>query len=201
MTNVYVKDWSLYAAIREAASRRVRIGIDFPADIRAVGSDKLVWVSWDDWTRELFFRFVSELSRSLHATWWGVLVTDPDPEKYFHHHFACYPAILGNELSSHREYLAAIAADPGGNPADAISLNSDTVLLADSSGRWAGYFNRDFGLGVLVTHGTELPAYPYDAFPDPISAASNLLPDEGAHLKSNSAFSQLVSSYSASTAR
>jgi len=201
MTNVYVKDPSLYAAMREAISRRIRVGIDFPADIRSVSPDKIVWVSWDDWTRELFFGFVSELSRSLRATWWGILVTDPDPEKYFHHHFTSYPAILGNELSSPREYLAAIAADPGGSPADAISFNSVRVLVGDSSGQWAGYFNRDFELGVLVLHDVELPPYPYDTFANPVAAASNLLPDEGTHLMSHFAFKQLVSNYGASTAR
>lgn len=201
MTNVYVRDLSQYAAMREAIGRRVRIGIDFPADFRAVRPDKIVWVSWDDWTRELFFSFVSRLSRSLDAQWWGILVTDPDPEKYFHHHFSCYPAILGNELPGPREYLAAIGADPGGSPADAIMHNSRTVLVGDSSGRWAGYFNHDYGLGALVLHDLELPQYPYDAFADPTSAASALLPDEGTHLTSDPAFKQLVKNFSATMAR
>lgn len=200
MKNVYVKDASMYEAMRKALGKRIRIGANFPEDIRASRSDKVIWVSWDDWSRELFFGFASEMSRSLRATWWGVLVTTPDPEKYFHHQFNCYPAILGNELRGPSEYLAAIAADPGRSPADAISFNSITVLAGDSSGQWAGYFNRDFELGLVVTHSTELPPYPYDTFTDPLTAASSLLPDDGAHLKSDSAFRQLFRNFGAATA-
>lgn len=201
MTNVYVKDRSLYLVMREAIGKRIRIGKDFPADVRANRTDKIVWVSWDDWQRGLFFDFVSQLSKALQATWWGITVTDPDPERYFYHHFSCYPAILGNELSTVREYLGAIGADPGGSPADAISHNSVTVLLGDSTAQWAGYFNREYELGVFVLHDMELPPYPYDTFADPVSAALNLLYDDGAHLMSHPEFKQLVSNYGAATAR
>lgn len=197
MTNVYVKDRSLYVRMREAFEKRIRIGMDFPADVRVDRRDSIVWVSSDDWRRGLFFGFISELSRFLHAEWWGVLVMEPDPERYFYHHFSCYPAILGNDFSSQQEYLAAISADPGGSLADSITDNSGVVVAGDGTGRWAAYFNRDFELGVFVLHDMELPPYPYDTFADPVAAASNLLPDDGAHLMSHSEFKQLVSNYSA----
>lgn len=64
------------------------------------------------------------------------IVLRPDPVHYFHRHFNKYPAFEITREDSEQTYLAALNADPGGSPTDAIITNWWTCVIVPPSRKW-----------------------------------------------------------------
>ena len=83
-------------------------------------------------------------------------VIEPDPERYFFHHFGKYPIIEVSVNDSEETFLKAVNEDPGGSPADAIIYNGRVIVVYSDSPVWALYGERDYEFCVAAFAREEL---------------------------------------------
>jgi len=71
------------------------------------------------------------------------IVLDPDPIRYFYPHFHKYPLLEIGSEDSEDDYIAALNADPGTSPADAVGINWSEYVMLPPSKTWFIHTRRD----------------------------------------------------------
>ncbi|CAG4893547.1 hypothetical protein [Paraburkholderia gardini] len=88
-----------------------------------------------------FFQFVRALQDYIGANRYSFafVALRPDPFAYFHDNFDKYPAIVFGSDHNESEYVSALAADPGGSPADALAFNAERYVVFPDGDDWFVY--------------------------------------------------------------
>ncbi|MBE9660561.1 hypothetical protein [Mucilaginibacter myungsuensis] len=73
----------------------------------------------------------------------------PNPEDYFHHHFAKYSIVKVNANLSHDDFWDFLDTDPGNSPADALIFNAETVALYSKESSWGIVGSKDLEIGII----------------------------------------------------
>ncbi len=108
----------------------------------------LFFDSVDIQTQKLF-ELIRHLLAAEGATDFATLVLNPDPYSYFHFHFGKYPGFIHRADNSDDEFFEFMMADPGGNPADAIGVNSYQYVVLPLPGDWILFGDRWWEVGLL----------------------------------------------------
>lgn len=104
-------------------------------------------------SRDFFSAIKSQLSSGLDH--FILVVTEPDPFKYFWKNFNWIPVIIIDQQLDFKDYVRFLNADPGGSPADAIIHNSGRVIVADNNLKMIFMFMRrqEVGIGYFTDPG------------------------------------------------
>jgi hypothetical protein len=79
-----------------------------------------------------------------------VAVLDPDPINYFYHWFGYYNWVKLPVSITGREYFEILDSGPEDSLADAMLINSETVIWMPMSKKWAIWGERSYGVCILA---------------------------------------------------
>lgn len=105
-----------------------------------------------DWTMTRYFwNFVLKpLGNMFEDDYILTTVLDPDPVNYFYHNFGYYNMFKFPLNTAGSDYWKSLESGPVGSPADAILYNSDIVVWAPASAKWAIWGQRSYEICILA---------------------------------------------------
>lgn len=118
--------------------------------VAAIESNKAIFFDSSDICTMRYHNFLRALLTERGEVEFAALVLRPDPETYFYHHFARYPAFIFGPDHSDKDFVVSLNSDPGGSLADAFDANSERYIVFPLSGEWAIYADRHQELSAMA---------------------------------------------------
>ena len=105
-----------------------------------------------DWTMstEFWDSCLKPLALSSQDSHILVAVLNPDPVNYFYQTFGYYNWLNIPTNTTGNDYWNALKTSPKDNPADSILFNSEIVAWIPTSGKWAIWGDRSYGICILA---------------------------------------------------
>jgi len=144
----FLDEYSEYSINRKFVSDVIKCNTAFPDQVFTGRMRQFLFISFDLVLTRQFFTHTKSFIQAIGESAFLFSVIDPDPNTYFYKHFSKYSVIDFSITDTEEDYMAALDADPGDSPADALMHNTNSVLMHSSSSNWAIYAERELGIGV-----------------------------------------------------
>jgi hypothetical protein len=122
---------------------------NFPENVFKELFSETAFINSDEIFVEGFIPKIKTFLKSISEDKFYFIVLEPNPKKYFFHHFNKYPLIEVSIVDEEDDYFSIIEENPGESPADAIRYVSKVILIYSDSLNWAIYINRDYEVGII----------------------------------------------------
>ncbi len=144
----FLNERSEYTINRKFVSGVIKCEFAFPDQVFKDCMKQFLFITFDQVLMRQFFTHMKSFMHAIGENSFMFSVINPDPNTYFHKHFSKYSVIDISIADSEDDYIAALNADPGNSPADAIMHNSNSILIHSTTSNWAVYAERELGIAV-----------------------------------------------------
>ncbi|GEM_PF-3259273 len=127
---------------------KILTGEDFPQKVLADKYEYAILFDFETVFSEDLFSVIKGLMERTTTEIFYLLVAEPNPFSYFFKSFNRLPVISISRDLSFKEYIAALNADPGGSPADALIFNSSILYIVSEDLDIIYFFDRKNEIGI-----------------------------------------------------
>lgn len=109
-----------------------------------------LFITFDDLLLPFFFNHVKQYLLDVEENSFWLTAIDPDAKLYFGAHFDFFGTIEFFNSDTEDDYIAALNYDPGDSPADALTHNSNILMVFSPTEKWAIYGDRDADIAICA---------------------------------------------------
>lgn len=99
---------------------------------------------------EAFFSSLVDFLKRLNEESFTFYTLNPQPHQYFYHHFKKYSVANIPVSNTYEDYNSFLNRDPNDSPADALTYNSETVVIFSQNSSWAIIGSKDWEVAIIA---------------------------------------------------
>ena len=136
-----------FDTIVSQAKGLVNISADFPNALLRPGSDKEIFLTFNELRMSLFFNHLQDFLRTIDVSEFIYVVLDPSPDDYGVERIEKFKALKSTLSDTKEDFLNALNEYSGGGRPDCIMDDSNRIFVSTMKYDWCILGDRDSDLG------------------------------------------------------
>ncbi|MGM8227486.1 hypothetical protein ACSV5M_12940 [Cellvibrio sp. ARAG 10.3] len=135
-----------FESIVSEAEKLVNISTSFPDALLRPGSDKEIFLTFDELRMSLFFNHLQNFLRAIDVSDFIYVVLDPSPDEYGVERIEKFKALKSTLSDTEEDFLNALNEYAGGGRPDCIMDDSNRIFVSTMKYDWCILGDRDSDL-------------------------------------------------------
>lgn len=135
-----------FEGIVSEAKKLVNISASFPDALLRPGSDKEIFLTFNELRMSLFFNHLQDFLRAIDVSEFIYVVLDPSPDEYGVERIEKFKALKSTLSDTKEDFLNALNEYAGGGRPDCIMDDSNRIFVSTMKYDWCIFGDRDSDL-------------------------------------------------------